>query len=87
MRDSFVMTRGAYDKPGEKVSRATPAFLPPLGTPEGQVPLSDLPLEQFLEPATKRQVLARLLRNLVRDPEFGPLVAPIVSDEAPGGRA
>ncbi len=29
-RESFVMTRGAYDKPGEKVSRAVPAFLPPL---------------------------------------------------------
>jgi pyruvate dehydrogenase E1 component len=27
-------------------------------------------------------VFARLLRNLVRDPEMGPLVAPIVSDEA-----
>src|SRR6185437_2474250 len=27
-------------------------------------------------------VFARLLRNLVRDPAFGPLVAPIVSDEA-----
>jgi hypothetical protein len=30
-RDSFVMLRGAYDKPGEKVTRAVPAFLPPLG--------------------------------------------------------
>lgn len=29
-RESFVMQRGAYDKPGEKVSRAVPAFLPPL---------------------------------------------------------
>ena len=29
-RDSFVMIRGAYDKPGEKVVPATPAFLPPL---------------------------------------------------------
>lgn len=28
------------------------------------VAVSDLPLEQFLEPATKRQILARLLRNL-----------------------
>ncbi len=29
-RESFVMVRGAYDKPGEKVTRAVPAFLPPL---------------------------------------------------------
>ncbi|MEK0450437.1 MAG: hypothetical protein RL088_2705 [Verrucomicrobiota bacterium] len=29
-RDSFVMMRGAYDKPGEKVVPGTPAFLPPL---------------------------------------------------------
>ena len=30
----------------------------------GGVPVRDLPLEQFLEPATHRQILARLLRNL-----------------------
>jgi regulator of sirC expression with transglutaminase-like and TPR domain len=30
----------------------------------GGVPPADLPLEQFLEPASKRQILARLLRNL-----------------------
>jgi len=30
----------------------------------GGVPVADLPLEQFLEPAAKRQILARLLRNL-----------------------
>ncbi|MEL6109101.1 MAG: PSD1 and planctomycete cytochrome C domain-containing protein [Planctomycetota bacterium] len=29
-RDSFVMIRGAYDKPGERVSRDVPSFLPPL---------------------------------------------------------
>ncbi len=29
-RDSFVMIRGAYDKPGEKVTRAVPAIFPPL---------------------------------------------------------
>lgn len=29
-RDSFVMTRGQYDQPGEKVNRATPAVFPPL---------------------------------------------------------
>jgi regulator of sirC expression with transglutaminase-like and TPR domain len=30
----------------------------------GKLPVSALPLEQFLEPATNRQILARLLRNL-----------------------
>ena len=29
-RDSFIMMRGQYDKPGEKVTRGTPAVLPPL---------------------------------------------------------
>ncbi|MDZ4850616.1 MAG: PSD1 and planctomycete cytochrome C domain-containing protein [Pirellulaceae bacterium] len=29
-RESFVMIRGAYDKPGEKVTRQVPSFLPPL---------------------------------------------------------
>lgn len=29
-RESFVMLRGQYDNPGEKVSRDVPAFLPPL---------------------------------------------------------
>ncbi len=29
-RDSHVMVRGQYDKPGEKVSRGVPAVLPPL---------------------------------------------------------
>ncbi|NNE90256.1 MAG: DUF1553 domain-containing protein [Verrucomicrobiales bacterium] len=33
-RESFVMIRGAYDKPGEKVSRGVPSFLPPLGRRE-----------------------------------------------------
>jgi regulator of sirC expression with transglutaminase-like and TPR domain len=30
----------------------------------GPVPVQELPLDQFLEPAGKRQILARLLRNL-----------------------
>jgi len=30
----------------------------------GGVPTAELPLEQFLEPASKRQILARMLRNL-----------------------
>ena len=36
-RDSFVMKRGEYDNPGEKVTRSVPAFLPPLpAKPEGR---------------------------------------------------
>jgi len=35
----------------------------PIGATKG-VPLAELPLEQFLEPATNRQILARVLRNL-----------------------
>jgi len=35
----------------------------PAGT-TGPVPLEELPLEQFLEAASKRQILSRLLRNL-----------------------
>jgi hypothetical protein len=32
-RDAFVLTRGEYDRPADKVERAVPAFLPPL--PQG----------------------------------------------------
>ena len=35
----------------------------PEGAAQG-VPVSQLPLDQFLEPASKRQILSRLLRNL-----------------------
>jgi hypothetical protein len=35
-RDAFVLARGEYDKPGEKVAPGLPAFLPPL--PEGSKP-------------------------------------------------
>lgn len=36
--------------------------IPPGAT--DSVPVADLPLDQFLEPASKRQILSRLLRNL-----------------------
>ena len=36
MRDSFVMQRGNYDQPGDKVERGTPAFLPALAVAEGK---------------------------------------------------
>ena len=39
MRPTFILMRGAYDKPGEKVSAATPAVLPALA--------ADLPRNRF----------------------------------------
>jgi len=46
----------------ERLRRVIPRGLG-VGEPGG-VPVSDLPLDQFLEPASNRQILARLLRNL-----------------------
>ncbi|MFM8414370.1 MAG: DUF1549 and DUF1553 domain-containing protein, partial [Planctomycetota bacterium] len=63
MRESFVMQRGAYDKPGEKVERGTPAFLPPLAVAEGEVP-DRLDLAKWLvsrdHPLTPRVAANRL---------------------------
>ncbi len=63
MRESFVMQRGAYDKPGEKVERGTPAFLPPLEVAEGTVP-NRLDLAKWLvlpeQPLTARVAANRL---------------------------
>lgn len=42
----------------ERLQRVVPAGA------TGPLPVSELPLEQFLEPAGNRQILARLLRNL-----------------------
>ena len=42
----------------ERLARVIPAEA------TGDVPVRELPLEQFLEPATNRQILARMLRNL-----------------------
>ncbi len=33
-RDTFILVRGQYDKPGERVTSGVPAFLPPLSVPE-----------------------------------------------------
>lgn len=63
MRESFVMLRGAYDKPGEKVTRGTPAFLPSLDVDEGKTP-SRLDLAKWLvskeHPLTPRVAANRL---------------------------
>jgi len=63
-RESFVMLRGQYDHPGEKVTPGVPAFLPPLPTQtEGRGP-NRLDLANWLvdpnHPLTARVAVNRL---------------------------
>jgi len=44
-RDAFILKRGEYDKPGDKVTMATPAVLPPM--PKG-APVNRLGLAEWL---------------------------------------
>jgi len=59
-RDTFVLLRGQYDKPGERVTANVPASLPPL--PQG-APTNRLGLAQWLvspsQPLTARVVVNR----------------------------
>ena len=42
VRPAHILIRGAYDNPGERVDRATPAFLPPMQDEDGQPSRMDL---------------------------------------------
>ncbi len=59
-RDTFILVRGQYDKPGEKVVANVPSVLPPL--PEG-APLNRLGLAKWLtqpsHPLTSRVIVNR----------------------------
>lgn len=64
-RDTFILSRGAYDKPGEKVDRGVPAFLPPL---PADAPQNRLGLARWLvdpaHPLTARVTVNRLWQQL-----------------------
>ena len=63
-RDTFILQRGQYDKPGEKVTAGTPEFLPPL--PPG--PVNRLTMAKWLvdpsHPLTARVAVNRYWQML-----------------------
>ena len=77
-RDTFILTRGQYDKPAEKVTAGTPAFLPPI---PANLPANRLGLARWLvsqtNPLTARVAVNRMWQQvfgagIVRTPEnFG----------------
>ena len=66
-RKTFMLDKGLYDKPGEEVSAATPAKLPPLA--EG-VPRNRLALARWLV-AAENPLTARVLANRFWQQFFG----------------
>jgi hypothetical protein len=66
-RDSFVMLRGQYDKPGEKVARGVPAALPPLANAENPTRLD---LARWLV-APENPLTARVTVNRLWQQFFG----------------
>jgi len=69
-RESFVMKRGQYDNPGEKVSRNVPAFLPPLPARPGDRDYNRLDLANWLVDG-KHPLTARVAVNRFWQQFFG----------------
>jgi hypothetical protein len=67
MRDTFILMRGEYDKPGEKVVAGLPASLPPL--PKGAA-MNRLGLAQWLVDPS-HPLTARVMVNRIWQMHFG----------------
>ncbi len=69
-KPAYILTRGAYDKQGEQVSRNTPAALPPLQPlPEGEIP-NRLHLAKWLV-SPEHPLSARVTVNRIWQQYFG----------------
>ena len=66
-RDAFVLNRGQYDQPGDKVSRGVPASLPPL---PANVPVNRLGFAQWLV-SRQHPLTARVWVNRAWERFFG----------------
>jgi len=68
VRPAYIMTRGAYDQPGEEVTRDVPAFLPPMKKTEGLRTRLDL-AEWLVDPSNP--LTARVAVNRFWQQFFG----------------
>jgi hypothetical protein len=82
-RDTFVLLRGAYDKPGEKVGAAVPSFLPPM---PADAPRNRLGLARWLvDPANP--LTARVTVNRYWQMYFGAGLVKTAEDFGSQGEA
>jgi hypothetical protein len=82
-RKTFILNRGAYDRPGEEVSRATPAALPPMGA---DLPRNRLGLAKWLTSA-EHPLTARVTVNRFWQMVFGAGLVRTVEDFGSQGEA
>jgi hypothetical protein len=75
-RDTFILMRGAYDKPGDKVSRGVPGALPalPSGAPNNRLGLA----EWLVDPSNP--LTARVMVNRLWQMYFGVGIVKTVED-------